>query len=448
MVRKREKLKAAHIRTTEQCVMMKLNPLEAAMHRLLDTLSAKDNQEIFSEPVDVDEVPDYMDVVKEPMDLSTMRRKLNTGEYCTLDGMETDFNLMIQNCLAYNNKDTIFYRAGIRMRDQCTSIFKSVRRELIRDGIIEEPQTDESIAHEIDNELADLLKNDTSSENMLDKLKQLTEKAGRIKHKTIRSKRMKQLRAEIAKAKKCLSMNSSLEESAIKNLTADTKIEGNAAPETNTDSSHSDDEEEEVVCKNERVQIQQQSTPPCSPIKTVGNSSSPSGVNRRTAVLFTRKAQAAASLKRTEPLLHPDESNSCDVASGVPPLASSSRISPNANEPKVKSPKKLGKNRRNNSQSSSGHLDDSTIKPLPSTSTMGQSSGLNASTSSSLHSSKKVSPSMRDRYRSATDASAPVSESFRRYRDHDSDHSTESDESQFSGSDTCSSCSQHNSTDC
>lgn len=413
------------------------------MHRLLDSLSAKDNQEIFSEPVDVDEVPDYMDVVKEPMDLSTMRKKLNASEYFALDEMEADFNLMIQNCLAYNNKDTIFYRAGIRMRDQCTSIFKSVRRELIRDGIMEEPQTDESIAHEIDDELADLLKNDTISENFLDKLKQLTEKAGRIKHKAIRSKRMKQLRAEIAKAKKYLSMNSSLEESVSKNSSADTKNASNVATGTNTDSSHSDDEEEEVACKSERVLIQQQSTPPCSPMKTVGNSASPSGVNRRTAVLFTRKAQAAASLKRTEPLLHLDESNSCDVVSGVPPLASSSHLSPNANEPKAKSPKKLGKNRRNNSQSSSGHLDDSTINSMPSTSTA-QSTGLNASTSSQ-HSNKKVSPSMRDKYRSAD---APVSESFCRYRDHDSDHSTESDESQFSGSDTCSSCSQHNSTDC
>lgn len=84
--------------------MMQLNPLEAAMARLLDAIFQKDAQEIFTEPVDIDEVPDYMDVVTHPMDLSTIRSKLRDGKYDSLDDMENDFNLMIQNCLAYNNK--------------------------------------------------------------------------------------------------------------------------------------------------------------------------------------------------------------------------------------------------------------------------------------------------------------------------------------------------------
>lgn len=44
------------------------------------------------------------------MDLSTMRKKLDSGEYPNLVAMEKDFDLMISNCLAYNNKDTVFYR--------------------------------------------------------------------------------------------------------------------------------------------------------------------------------------------------------------------------------------------------------------------------------------------------------------------------------------------------
>lgn len=84
--------------------MMQLNPLEAAMARLLDAIFQKDTQEIFTEPVDIDEVPDYLSVVTTPMDLSTIRMKLRDGSYPTLDDMENDFNLMVQNCLAYNNK--------------------------------------------------------------------------------------------------------------------------------------------------------------------------------------------------------------------------------------------------------------------------------------------------------------------------------------------------------
>lgn len=44
------------------------------------------------------------------MDLSTMRANLNAGEYKDLDAMEKDFDRMISNCLAYNDKDTVFYR--------------------------------------------------------------------------------------------------------------------------------------------------------------------------------------------------------------------------------------------------------------------------------------------------------------------------------------------------
>lgn len=55
-------------------------------------------------------MPDYLTIVSEPMDLKTMRNKLDSGEYLDLAAMEKDFDLMIANCLAYNNKDTVFYR--------------------------------------------------------------------------------------------------------------------------------------------------------------------------------------------------------------------------------------------------------------------------------------------------------------------------------------------------
>lgn len=39
-----------------------------------------------------------------------MAKKLENGDYVDLTMMEKDFDLMISNCLAYNNKDTVFYR--------------------------------------------------------------------------------------------------------------------------------------------------------------------------------------------------------------------------------------------------------------------------------------------------------------------------------------------------
>lgn len=272
--------------------MMQLNPLEEAMSRLLDSIFAKDVQEIFTEPVDVEEVPDYRSVVTHPMDLSTMRTKLRDGKYETLDDMENDFNLMIQNCLAYNNKDTIFYRAGVRMRDQCSSLFKSVRKELIRDGIVEKPQSDESIAHEVDTELVTLIEQDLPYEELIPKLQDLMEKSMRIKHGLVRQKRVKNVKAEIIRAKKQSSKGGDKS-----NPNSPTKASGSPKkrPREPANTSQSDDLDDA-----NKVSLQQPSTPSCSPIKNAGNSASPSGVNRRTAVLFTRKAKAAASIKKLE----------------------------------------------------------------------------------------------------------------------------------------------------
>ena len=102
----------------EAATLLKLNPFQNFLLRVLENLQAKDNGEIFAEPVDLEEVPDYMDVVKEPMDLSTMRHKIENFRYQSVDDLQKDFNLMIANCLAYNSKETVFYRAGVRMRDQ------------------------------------------------------------------------------------------------------------------------------------------------------------------------------------------------------------------------------------------------------------------------------------------------------------------------------------------
>nr|CAD7405090.1 unnamed protein product [Timema poppensis] len=61
------------------------------------------------------------------MDLSTMKTKLENLEYKSVDAFEEDFTLMISNCMAYNSKDTMFYKGAVKMRDQCSSIFCQAR---------------------------------------------------------------------------------------------------------------------------------------------------------------------------------------------------------------------------------------------------------------------------------------------------------------------------------
>jgi bromodomain and PHD finger-containing protein 1 len=203
LVRKREKVKLAFVKIQEQCFMMQLNPLEAALRKILDQLKTKDSLEIFLEPVDVNEVPDYRDVVTHPMDLGTMQLKLDSGLYQAFEEFEADFQLMIKNCLAYNNKDTIFYKSGMKMKDQGNVIFRAARKELEQSGLLEQQDL---IAHSIDEDFKTLQKQQLTgpSESGVQQLQTLLDRANLLKHALARIKRVKMIKNEMARIKKVL----------------------------------------------------------------------------------------------------------------------------------------------------------------------------------------------------------------------------------------------------
>jgi bromodomain-containing factor 1 len=57
-------------------------------------------------------IPDYFTVIKQPMDLSTIRKKLDTGAYSRPEQFEGDIRTMFANCYAYNQPDSDVYRLG------------------------------------------------------------------------------------------------------------------------------------------------------------------------------------------------------------------------------------------------------------------------------------------------------------------------------------------------
>jgi len=68
----------------------------------------------FHDPVDPKEVPDYLDVIKDPIDLRTIKDRLDKGDYYkTKDMLYADLVRMCENCKKYNGEDTTYYQAGI-----------------------------------------------------------------------------------------------------------------------------------------------------------------------------------------------------------------------------------------------------------------------------------------------------------------------------------------------
>lgn len=62
------------------------------------------------------QVPDYYDIIKKPIALSTIREKVNNCEYQTAGEFVSDVDLMFSNCLQYNPRHTNEAKAGLRLQ--------------------------------------------------------------------------------------------------------------------------------------------------------------------------------------------------------------------------------------------------------------------------------------------------------------------------------------------
>jgi hypothetical protein len=55
-----------------------------------------------------DYAPEYFDIIKEPMALNEVKRKLTANEYDTVQAWERDVNLIWKNAKTYNGEKTLF----------------------------------------------------------------------------------------------------------------------------------------------------------------------------------------------------------------------------------------------------------------------------------------------------------------------------------------------------
>ncbi|PQM40012.1 histone acetyltransferase GCN5 [Prunus yedoensis var. nudiflora] len=76
----------------------------------------------FKEPVDARDVPDYYDIIKDPMDLKTMSKRVESEQYyVTFEMFVADAKRMFANARTYNSPDTIYYKCSSRLE----AIFKA-----------------------------------------------------------------------------------------------------------------------------------------------------------------------------------------------------------------------------------------------------------------------------------------------------------------------------------
>uniref|UniRef100_A0A3Q1GKD3 ATPase family AAA domain-containing protein 2 n=1 Tax=Acanthochromis polyacanthus TaxID=80966 RepID=A0A3Q1GKD3_9TELE len=82
---------------------------------------------IFSKPVDIEEVSDYLEVIRQPMDLSTVMTKIDTYKYLTVKDFLLDIDLICSNALEYNPDkdpgDKVIRHRACSLKDTAHAIF-------------------------------------------------------------------------------------------------------------------------------------------------------------------------------------------------------------------------------------------------------------------------------------------------------------------------------------
>lgn len=94
--------------------------VKTVLSTILDQVMKDDEENggVFSVPVPREEFPEYYEQIKNPMDYSTMKKKLENGEYRSAQAMQKDFVLILQNCRDFN--------------DPSSDIVKEARRQHLR----------------------------------------------------------------------------------------------------------------------------------------------------------------------------------------------------------------------------------------------------------------------------------------------------------------------------
>ncbi|OMJ27517.1 SWR1 complex bromodomain subunit bdf1 [Smittium culicis] len=117
-----KKVKSVRINSTQKEIMIKI----------VTSLRSNKDADPFLEPVDpvLLNIPDYPDIIKKPMDLSTVLNKLNQGSYSLFDDVDSDIKQIFENCFLYNGKDSPISTMAKHLQKAYSNLLKKYNSQL------------------------------------------------------------------------------------------------------------------------------------------------------------------------------------------------------------------------------------------------------------------------------------------------------------------------------
>ncbi|UKK00148.1 Bromodomain protein [Theileria orientalis] len=113
--------------STKHLPKLPKNTWEYSCYRILQTIKYMDTDKWFWYPVDpvVDGVPDYLDIIKRPMDFHTITERLHTNHYSSPYGWQTDMRQIFYNAFLFYQRENIIWQAANNLSAALESKLKS-----------------------------------------------------------------------------------------------------------------------------------------------------------------------------------------------------------------------------------------------------------------------------------------------------------------------------------
>jgi len=107
-----------HIAALNRAVQLPPAKMKGKCLDVLKGLQVHTHGWVFNTPVDPVELglPDYFEVIKKPMDLGTVNRRLDNGQYHTIDEFAADVNLTFDNAMQYNEERSVVHDMAAELK--------------------------------------------------------------------------------------------------------------------------------------------------------------------------------------------------------------------------------------------------------------------------------------------------------------------------------------------
>jgi histone acetyltransferase len=102
----------------------KRHVLKSELMALVNKVSDQQFAWCFRDPVNIEEVKDYLDVIPDPIDLRTMEKRIRKGDwYKNKHMLYSDMMKMANNCKLYNGEGSAYYEYAVSLEKYLGTIF-------------------------------------------------------------------------------------------------------------------------------------------------------------------------------------------------------------------------------------------------------------------------------------------------------------------------------------